>query len=124
MAYPLRSVVGLPCKWPKLTNSNIPLFGKAWKDWLRGFKRRHPELSIKKPEACSIARATAFNPANVKSFFENLLNVCSRFPEFGDGTRIFILGETATATVQRPGKVIAKKGSNVSKVTSGSEGFW
>lgn len=97
--------------------------GMAGKDWLRGFKKRHPDLCIKKPEACSIARATAFNRTNVKKFFDNLRNVSQRFPQFGDGTRVYNLDETSTSTVQRPGKVIAQKGQNISKVTSGERGI-
>lgn len=50
----------------------------AGKEWLRCFKSRHPDLSMKKPEACSLARATAFNKETVKTFLDNLKAVMDR----------------------------------------------
>ncbi|GFN79338.1 transposase [Plakobranchus ocellatus] len=44
----------------------------AGKDWLKGFKSRHSQLSIRTPEPTSIARATAFNKTNVGPFFDKL----------------------------------------------------
>lgn len=44
----------------------------AGKDWLQGFIKRHPELSIRKPEATSINRIYGFNKREVNRFFENL----------------------------------------------------
>ena len=38
----------------------------AGKDWLSGFRARHPQLSLRKPEATS---AAAFNKVNVGKFF-------------------------------------------------------
>ncbi|KAJ2937102.1 hypothetical protein O0L34_g19464 [Tuta absoluta] len=93
----------------------------AGKDWLQAFKHRHPDISVKKAEACSLARASSFNKTNVNNFFGNLKEVLQRHPSFSDGSRIFNLDETATTTVQRPQKV-AQKGKSTCKITSGERG--
>lgn len=91
-------------------------------DWLRSFRDRHRDISLRKPEACSLARATAFNRTNVQLFFNNLKEAYQRHTGFEDGTRVYNLDETSTTTVQKPQKVLAPKGSNVCKVTSGERG--
>lgn len=110
----------------KANNIKIP---QSWIDpemagfeWLRSFRKKHPEISLRKPEACSLARATAFNKHNIESFFSNLKSVMERHPSFADGTRMYNLDETSTTTVQRQGKILALKGTNAAKVTSGERG--
>lgn len=53
----------------KFHKLNIP---KPWAerqmagiDWLYGFRKPHPEIRLRKPEACSLSRATSFNRHNV-----------------------------------------------------------
>lgn len=110
----------------KINNLKMPASWEekemAGKDWLISFRRRH-NITLKKPEACSLARATAFNKSNVSIFFDNLENLISRSPNFADGTRIFNLDETSTTTVQKPQKVLAPIGrKTIGKVTSGERG--
>lgn len=45
-----------------------------------------------------------------------------RHSSFADGTRLYNLDETSTSTVQRPGKVLARNGTNVTRVTSDERG--
>lgn len=89
----------------KINNLKMPASWEekemAGKDWLISFRRRH-NITLKKPEACSLARATAFNKSNVSKFFDKYENLISRSPNFADGTRIFNLDETSTTTVQKP----------------------
>ena len=44
----------------------------AGNDWLYGFMKRHSDLSLKKPEACSLLKATVFTKHTVAAFFKNL----------------------------------------------------
>lgn len=111
-------------------NINKIRIPESWKknkmaglEWLRSFRVRHPDLSLRAPESCSLARATGFNRHNIEKYFQNLEDVLKRHPNFANGTRVYNLDETATTTVQKPPKVLAPKGIRcLSKVTSGEKG--
>ena len=76
--------IRMPPSW-----SDVQMAGP---DWFSAFLKRHPDLSIRTPEATSLARATSFNRMNVAQFFEKLGNVMERF-QF-DVTRIWNVDET------------------------------
>ncbi|ESO12118.1 hypothetical protein HELRODRAFT_158544 [Helobdella robusta] len=69
-------------------------------DWLYDFLRRHPILSIRKPEPMNISRLVGF-----------------------DREQIWNVNETGISTVQKPVKVVGTKGARqVGKITSGERG--
>lgn len=96
--------------------------GMAGKDWLRGFLRRHPSLSIRSPQRTSAARAKAFNPDNVDNFFRLLENLMDS--HHFSAHRVFNVDETGITTVpSKPSKIIAQKGKKqVDSLTSAERG--
>jgi hypothetical protein len=44
--------------------------GKAGKTWFCAVKKRHPEFSVRRPEALSLERARGMNKNDVHLFFE------------------------------------------------------
>ena len=77
---------------------------------LTGFQKRQPNISLREPEGCSVARAMAFNQTNVNLFFDKLAEVRERHLTFKDGSRVYNLDETNTSTVQNTKKILSPKG--------------
>ena len=83
----------------------------AGSDWLSGFMTRHQNLSVRQPEATSLARSMAFNVVTKDNFFDILEKIQDE-------------KETGLTTVQgRPSRIIAKKGrKQVGSLTSAERG--
>lgn len=81
----------------------------AGRDFLTGFFQRHPNLSIRKPEATSINRILGFNKAEVDRFFENLENVMIKC--HFSSSHIYNMDETGVTTVQETEKIIGAWGT-------------
>ena len=99
----------------EVADKSLKKFSDCWNetkladnDWLYGFMKRHSDLSLRKPEACSLSR-TVFNKHTVAAFFEKLKNVYDRNVEFANGTRLFNLDKMSTSTVQKPRNVLTLK---------------
>lgn len=93
----------------------------AGRDWLEGFIKRNPRISLRKPEAISVNRIQAFNKQEVTLFYDNLNKLMDRYKFLQ--SRIFNADETGITTVQRPGKIYAERGQKrVGYVTSAERG--
>ncbi|KAF0308752.1 hypothetical protein FJT64_020068 [Amphibalanus amphitrite] len=78
-------------------------------DWLRLFPKRHPELSLRRPEPTSAARARGFNRAVVEEFFGLVEKVIdeNKLPP----NRIYNCDKTGITTVPKTQSlIIAKRG--------------
>lgn len=94
---------------------------EAGKDWLYGFLKRNPEISVRRPEATSVNRILAFNSQEVKLYFDNLKQSMMKHKFLPH--RIFNVDETGINSVHRPDKILAKKGlKQVGAATSWERG--
>lgn len=92
--------------------------------WLRLFRQRYQnELSLRKPEATSLARSSAFNKHTVSLTFDNFKKVLSQCPSDINATDIWNLDETGLSTVHVPPKILAPLGvKQVGSMTSAERG--
>lgn len=93
----------------------------AGEDWLLGFRKRNPQISLRKPSATSISRVTGFNKVEVELFYNNLETLMEKH-NF-EPTRIFNMDETGISSVQKPVHILAPKGKHqVGSATSWERG--
>jgi hypothetical protein len=103
---------------PENWKDNEPAGNKC----LRGLRKRHESLSLRKLEAINLTRATSVSRENVKAFLGNSNELMSRhkFP----ANKIYNLDNTGNSTVHVPPKIICAKGiKKVGSVTSGERGI-
>lgn len=82
---------------------------------------RHKNLTLRQPEATSAARALGFSKEKIMEFFDCLTKL---YDEHNfDPANIYNVNETGLSTVQKPQKVIGKKGKHeIGALTSGERG--
>lgn len=120
----LRRLVYQYCDINKIANPFNQERKMAGDDWARAFLKRHPNLTIRQPEAVSIGRAIGFNKEKTKRFYDVLQSVL-----FEDATliipdsNIYNVDETGLTVCQKPTKIIAAKGKRcVGSLTSAEKG--
>lgn len=81
----------------------------AGKDWMYGFLKRNPEISLRQPEGTSLNRLAAFNREETDKFYSNLKKLMETY--HFQQTRIFNVDETGITTVQKKcSKIYGPKG--------------
>ncbi|XP_023312650.1 uncharacterized protein LOC111692771 [Anoplophora glabripennis] len=95
--------------------------GLAGEDWFSSFMKRNRQLSISCAQPTSLSRATSFNLTNVNIFFDNLAKILDR--EHFEAKDIYNVDETGVTTVQKPDRVVTRKGMRqVGALTSAERG--
>lgn len=94
----------------------------AGADWLRGFLKRHPDITYRKPEATSAARAMGFNRVAVDNFFSLLEQAIDKYKITPQ--RTYNVDETGVSTVPKShSKILALSGKRqVGTLTSAERG--
>ncbi|XP_055308969.1 uncharacterized protein LOC129572878 [Sitodiplosis mosellana] len=114
LAYQYAKKIGIeyPAEWD--TN------GHAGKHWYYLFMKRHPNLSLRKPQQVSANRSKAFNKENVDGFYKNLSDVLAA-NEY-EPHRIWNMDECGMPTVPTKAvKQIAEKGQKQVATTTSAE---
>lgn len=91
-------------------------------DWLRGFRKRNPTISLRIPESTSAARARAFNKPQIRIYFEKLTEVITE--NNLEPNEIWNIDESGLSTVPSQNcKIFATKGrKQVGVLTSAERG--
>lgn len=79
----------------------------AGKHFYYDFIKRHPDLSLRRPESTSLMRAVGFNRPQVERLFSNLKDICEKY-HFGP-SNMYNCDETGVSTVQKQAKVMILK---------------
>lgn len=97
--------------------------GMAGRGWLEAFRRRHPELSLRTPQALSYSRAASASKEKVADFFAKLGSLYGRLNLITKPMQVYNIDETGITIVHKPGKVFCAVGrKHVYSITSGEKG--
>ena len=103
----IRTIVYDYCEKNNIKNNFNSDNKMAGRDFVAGFMKRHPKLSLRRPESVSVNRVFGLNKTSVNLYFNNLETVLNKH-NFKPH-EIFNCDETGLTCVHKPVKVIAPK---------------
>jgi hypothetical protein len=93
----------------KLNIKNPFADGSAGRDWLKGFRRRNPDVSLRKPMKISTLRARGMDKTLVNAYFRALKEQIEMVG--GNSKVIWNMDETGFQLEHKPTSVLARKGA-------------
>ncbi|XP_035432885.2 uncharacterized protein LOC118264478 [Spodoptera frugiperda] len=94
---------------------------KAGYDWLQMFLRRHPDIVLRKSEGVSIARCQGMNRNEVSAYFDLLEKNLIDNDLMTKPNCVFNMDESGLQLNNRPGHVLAAKGTKAVSTTTSTE---
>lgn len=94
---------------------------KAGYDWVQMFLKRNSDISLRKSEGVSYARSQGMNRAEVTAYFEMLERVLSDNGIINKPGHIYNMDESGLQLNNRPGHVLAEKGSKAVAMSTSTE---
>lgn len=94
---------------------------KAGYDWVQMFLKRNPDISLRKSEGVSYARNQGMNKADVGAYFENLERTLNDNDLLSKPGHIYNMDESGLQLNNRPGHVLAEKGSKAVAMSTSTE---
>ena len=95
----------------------------AGRAWLDGFFKRHPHLTLRKPQPLSYSRAVSANLDTINDYFAKLAALYARLNILTKPMQIYNMDECGISVVHTPGKVVTELGrKNVWAISSAEKG--
>lgn len=97
--------------------------GAAGRSWFDGFRKRHPQLTLRVPQPLSYCHALCSNEEIIKDFFSKLGALYGKLDLISKPSQVYNMDESGISVVHKPGKVLAELGRrNVHSITSAEKG--
>ena len=118
------TVMSIAYKVAEKLKKQHPFTGEsAGRSWLDGFRRRHPNITIRTPLPLSYNRAVSANIDTVNDFFGKIGGIYGRLNLISKPMCIFNADESGVSIVHRPGKVLTQLGrKTVYSISSAERG--
>ncbi|KAH3782053.1 hypothetical protein DPMN_159964 [Dreissena polymorpha] len=75
-------------------------------DWIAGFLKRHPDVSLRTPQALSTCRARMLNVTLTNSYFTDLARLLESLSLQDKPVRIWNIDETSVPLLHKPARVL------------------